>query len=80
MQNTIPCNRIQDRTIVKIWGKTEQQSPLLSYMYPKCIIVVPNDAFFAHNFLCNFILQKLRLADPKNSGKSVTTAPSFQRF
>ena len=51
---TIFCNRIRDRTITRILGKTE----LLSYIYPICIIVINNDIEFVHKFLCNFITFK----------------------
>ena len=77
---TFPCNRIQSRATTKIWGKTEQQRPLLSHAYPKYIIVIYNSIYFGHTFLCNFILKKLRSAYSLNFGKNVTTAPRVSDF
>ena len=56
------------------------QHLLLSYMYQNWIIVICNDVYLMNKFLCNFIDLKPRSAHPKNSGKSVTTAPPFERF
>ena len=47
---TIPCNKIRNRTILKILGKTEYQLPLLSYIYPNITIVISNYTFLYINF------------------------------
>ena len=65
---TIPCNRVGGRTTTRNLEKTEQQRPLLSYIYPNCIIVISNDIYFVCKFLCNFIHQKPRSAYPNNFG------------
>ena len=46
----IPWSRIRDRTTTTISEKTEYQSSLLRYMYPNCIMVISNDAYFAYKF------------------------------
>ena len=63
---TIPSSGIRDRITIRILGKTGQQRPLLSYVYPNYIIIISNDIYFVHKFSCNSIQQKPRSAYPKN--------------
>ena len=77
MQNVVRSHAIECEIELpqKIKKKTEQQRPLLRYMYQNCIIVISNDMYFAYKFLSNFILQKPRSAYPKNFGKSEQQRP-----
>ena len=51
---TIPCNITQDRGIARNAEKTKKQGPLLSYMYPNCIINLSNDRYFVYILFMQF--------------------------
>ena len=58
--------------------KSRIATPLLSCMYPNCIIVLSNDAYFVYKFYCNFIHQKPKSTYPKNFLKAEITVPPVQ--
>ena len=40
----------------EFWVKGKKQRPLLSYMYPICVIVISNHIYVEYKFLSNFML------------------------
>ena len=70
----------RDKTIARIWGKSEYQHSLCNYMYSNCIFN-SNDLYFAYKFSGNFIREQLldQLIS-KFFWKSVTTAPLVKQF
>ena len=69
-----------ERELSKYFGKIKIAVRPFSCMYPNCMFVFTNDIYLAYKIICSFILQKLRSAYPKNSIKSVNTAPQIERF
>ena len=59
--STIPCNRIRDRTVIRIMEKVVQQLPIQIYLYPKGITFISNSTYFVHTFFCIFIHCKTKI-------------------
>ena len=56
---SILYNGIQDKTITRIWGKTGQQHPLLSYIYQNCIIVIFfHRIYIVHKIFCAILFSR----------------------
>ena len=78
MQNFVRFHAVEYK--IELQQEFWNQSPLVSYIYPSCIITISNDIHFVHKFLCNFIHERPKSAYSKNSRKRVTTAPPVERF